>query len=402
LSLKSVLPSHMLNSLILLFSFAFYLQATPNFEKVAQIIGKEITPKYIDKIEGYFDENDNLWIIGKRWYTKETGRPGRTYDEPYLTYLYFWLYDREGNSISEGTLGDSVQYMTFFKVKSGGALIVWRCETEMGYRLADPVPGYVRATYIDEHGIVKHATIISAANVWYDVIANLQQGIVLGLGTMREYKDNKLIFVENDTIAVYSDPHNVPRCNFLEQIDSTSILAWTWVDSIIGYNYDSLFDQKYPISMRLPGQIEIRTYDFLQKNWENERLAISDACFRKYREFDIFPLSYRPKTGYKPVVQSVKLVNGNIVITIFTIENVEPVAYQILFDSLGHHIPYESVKASTPKDIEDISEKKELHIKQTQDRRLESGKVIVLDINIWIWGYDRDDGELYWKKYFIQ
>ena len=396
MSLIRSLSHKITHSLLLMFSLMVGLQANPNFEKVAQIIGKEIAPKYREKMEGYFDDNDNLWIIGKRWHTKETGRPGRTYHEPYLPYLYFWLYDRDGNSISEGLLGDSVQFMTFLEVNTGGALIIWRCYTEIG-RLANPSSGYVRASYINEKGIVKHATIVTDENVWYVVIAELQQGIVLGLSTLSKYKENKLVFIENDTIAVYSDPYNIGRCNFLAQIDSTSILTWSVVDSTTGYNYDSLLDRKYPISMRLPGQIEIRTYDMLQKIWGSERFIISDACFRKYSGFDIFPLSYRPKTGYEPVVQSVKLGNGNFVVTIFTIENEEPVAYQMLFDALGHYMPHESVKTSTPKDIEDISENKELYIKQVCEKRAESGTHNVLDV--YIWGYDTDNGELYWKKY---
>jgi GH15 family glucan-1,4-alpha-glucosidase len=136
------------------------------------------------------------------------------------------------------------------------------------------------------------------------------------------------------------------------------------------------------------------------KEWQSYRYSISNASYRKYIDFDMYPLYCNPTTGYEPEVKSMKLGNGNVVITIFMTEDDKPTAYQMLFDSLGQYVPFDKTKTLKPKNIEEISGKSDIHIKRTPASRVEAGKYKGSEVHIW--GYDAIEGILHWKKYLIE
>ena len=349
------------------------LPSVPNFERYAQIV-------FVAE-RSCIDLKHRLWAIGTEWHTRGTYPYSL---ERIVPYLHFWLYDQEGKLVNEGIFGDSVEGCDLFALENGGALVIWYCRTDINVRMGDPTSGYVRASYINDNGILMHEKIVTLENANYHILGEFTQGILVGLGHMYS-RDRRFVRVDNDTIIVAVDPYDVPRCNVLHQIDSTRFLAWAWVDSVVDYGYDETFDRTYPIIVTLYDQIAISKYDMEWAKWETSRFSISDASFRKYVDLDIDPLLLSKVPWFMPV-QAVELENGNIVVTVFTVVRDKSVAYQIAFDPQGDLIPFDEVVAKQPVAIEEIPTGGSLFIK--------------LGRGVRIWGYDRKEGLLYWRSYF--
>ena len=81
-------------------------------------------------------------------------------------------------------------------------------------------------------------------------------------------------------------------------------------------------------------------------------------------------------------------------------ENHDIVAYQMRFDSLGQSIPSCSLEVMIPKGINAIPGNSKLSIKRVPGiRSIHKGWDGQKSVDVFIWGYCREDGMLYWSKY---
>jgi hypothetical protein len=371
---------HLKRLILVLILTIICLQSEPNFERYAR--------KASVADRSCIDLKHRLWVIRTEWHTRNISPPYMI--ERTIPYLHFWLYDQEGRVVNEGTFGDSVEGCDLFTLDNGGVLVIWYCRTDVNVRLGDPTSGYVRASYINDSGILTHEKIVTSENANYHIGREFIQGILVGLGHMYP-RDRRFVRVDNDTIIVTADPYDVPLRNVLHQIDSTRLLVWTWVDSVIDYGYDETFDRTYPITMTLYDQIAISMYDMEGAKRDTSRYSISDASFRKYLDLDVDPLLFPKLPGFMPV-QAVELENGNIVVTVFTAAEDRLIAYQMAFDHLGNLLPFDEAIVAQPVAIEEIPTGGKLFIKPG----------LRFTGDVWIWGYDSREGRLYWKSYSVK
>lgn len=391
-----------------------WLPAVPNFERLAQVFGKELDSSHTEITDGYFDTEGRLWILGRKWHTKKlikgvyspsSGVPPEYHYERIVPYLYFWLYDTDGSLVAERALGDSVGNADLFHTDDNGTVIIWRCRTDIGIRMSNPTSGYIRAIYINRKGIVTDTIVVTTANTFYHDIADFWQGVFVGLGLFCYHggRDPSLfVSVDCDSLVIIDDSYQIPGCNFLQQLDSTHIFTWGWVDTITRYEYDDFLDQSYPVYERIPGNIQTQVYDLIEKQWKRDRYSIAEALFRKYYIPNLFPISHYVRLGYEPIVQSLMLKNKDIVVTIFTVEGEDSVAYQMLFDPYGQLIPVEERQISKPEDIAKIPENCALYIERSLAINPETHKYRGRGTDVYIWGYDIESGQLYLRKYFLE
>jgi hypothetical protein len=185
--------------------------------------------------------------------------------------------------------------------------------------------------------------------------------------------------------------------NIIEFIEPHVFFGWARVDSATQFNYDKhgnvVSVQEFTL---IENNIQIAKYDAKSEEWEVDRYYIPNVSFRKYQKFELFELPSNPINPGE--VQSVRLQNGNIGVTIFMREDNKPVAYQILFDSLGNYIAPDKMVVLKPENIHEIPDGSKMYIKREPAGRDKSGKI--KNAYVYIWGYN-DEGVLYWKKYHV-
>lgn len=390
------------------FFVAMWAWSLPNFTKIAQIYGREVD--FEGKIvSGSIDNESKLWVLGikhKLEMTKKKGITGYIMTPEKVPYLYYWLYDKQGNKINEGALGDSVSAATLIPLNNDGALVVWRCLTDLR-NLRDPVGGYVRANYINRYGTVEDNQVISNENFFYRIKSPSPTDIVYIQLWILAKSEHKAFVIQNDKIQEIKNTPipsrftlNKRPFNFLQIINHDIFFGWTRVDTASKFGYDDIGKRiTWADYILLEDEIQLATYKTTNKHWNYTKYYLPTHSFRKYKEFPLFNLLSTPSVKNYPEVQSVKLKNGKIVVTIFTSENDKPVAYQMLFDSLGQYIAPEKMEVLKPKDINKIPDGSKMFIKREPTSRDKSGKF--KGVNVYIWGYDREDGMLYWKKYSV-
>lgn len=392
----------------LLFCVTAWVWSVPNFAVIAQVYGQK--ENFEGKItSGNIDIESKLWILGVKYkleMTKKKGSTGEIMVPERVPYLYYWLYDKHGDLINEGALGDSVNYATLIPMNDSGAVVVWRCLTSIR-SLRDPTEGYVRANYITKDGVVKDNRIISHSNYFYRIKSPPPTDIIYSQLWLLDKFENKALVIQNEKIQEVKDtpfpslltPTKRPF-NILQIINNDVFFGWARVDTASKFEYDNYLKRETWVDyILLQDKIELATYNIIGDHWIHNRYHLPTYSMRKYEEVPLFQLLNAPAVKNQPEVQSVKLKNGKIVVTIFTSENDKPVAYQMLFDTLGQYIAPEKMEVLKPKDISIIPDNSKLFIKGEPSSRDKSGKR--KDTDVYIWGYDKEDGMLYWKKYHI-
>ncbi|MGB9722231.1 MAG: hypothetical protein ACPL28_12225 [bacterium] len=396
--------------IILTTILVIWAYSAPNVDEFAQIIVKEGGSSYIDS-EG------KLWVLQIKWHTRETGFPAHTsivilpngkidsiyhpprlFSENLYPYLYFRLYDKEGNKINEGVVQDSVEIWAALVVlnKSGGALIIAEVRTDIGIREADPPAGYRCLILLDKGGNIlqkqriEQPEFLSAELHRYvtddrDVLASFyRMGIY-----MKDLIDGR------DLPKVASPSFGVRNTVIIEFLKGNIPFSCQQVDTfrIVGKKGD--IDARMEDYRFFPDSLQVLNYDFDTQQWQIKRYHLPSASFRKFKNFDLYPFA-----NY-PIYESVRLKNDYIVVTVFMKENNKSVVYQMLFDSVGRYIVPEKVQIINPKDIKKIPDGSKIYIKSFPvEGSWYKGKYRTFDV--YIWGYDLEEGMLYWKKYHIK
>jgi hypothetical protein len=392
---------------LILFIWAW---STPNFDRFAQIFGREIDINE-ENVSGYVDKEEKLWVLGIKWYTKRVaiggGSPailpnGKIIPPPptkyremrTIPYLYFWLYDKNGDKIKEGAIGDSIGGVIFLPINNGGALIIARVCTDYPYGHH----GYNSLILIDKSGVIKRREKLlqlSSSFIRQAILGSQSDKIFL---TTINKKDIFTLELLNERINVLKGP-KVPQLSpdrrtflILQVLAPDYYFGWTPVDTATQFGYDPIFKTiTWEDYILVKEKIQIATYDVKSNKWTIERYRIPNASIRRFEDFELYP---------SESVQSVRLNNGNIVVTIFINENDRTVAYQMLFDSLGNYIKPMKTETSQAKDISQIPDESKIYINRTPAEHTKSGSY--KGANIYIWGYDLEEGMLYWKKYRIE
>ncbi len=392
--------------------FVIWIWATPNFSKFAQIIGKNGGISYIDS-EG------KLWILDIKWKTEKIeqregpfyiirngkidtipARTGMSWDHQLYPYLYFWLYDKDGKKINEGNLGDSIGAVIFNSLVDGGALlIVGAChDYPWGHNC------YSYFILLDKNGAIKQKKMKPTSELLSHIpideyVVNAEGKVFLTFinkpGIFME------VYVEDEEIKIVENPEVVPyptlryETHMCEMLSHNIPFAWTKVDTVFWAEEHGRKEIKSRVVSK--DKIQILHFDALSQKWTVERYQLSTASARKFVGFELFTLQSLPTIKDQPEVQSVRLNNANIVLTVLMKENDKPVAYQMFFDSLGNYITPVETKVMKPWDIEQIPENSKIYIRREPAGYTESGRD--KGAKVYIWGYSKEDGMLYWKMY---
>lgn len=348
-------------------------------DKFAKIFGQDIIG---EDISGYIDGEGKLWVTARKWHTKKvisgTYVPGGKKSPKYrdirtVPYLYFWLYNRDGTKIRESALGDSVELITLIPVKNGGVLIIPRIQTDIGMRMAHPTSGYLSLILLDKNGVVKQRQKLPQPRfenflvhkAIYDYEGNIYLTLVSG--------------AESNVVKVHIDDGKI---HLEENVK--------WLPTTEMHILDVLKKKMLPY------------YDIESQKWRIDRPDLSTSHSRKFEDFDLYPLASYPwmKDEYEPELQSVRLNNGNIIVTVFLKEDEKPVAYQMLFDPHGKHVVSEEMEILNPEDVRDIPDGNKMFIKRLPVwESWVAGKKFTA-VDVYIWGYG-ENGMLYWRKYRI-
>jgi|GEM_PF-6537272 len=391
---------------LLVVFFILWAWSAPNVDRFAQIFGKEIDINE-ESVSGYIDDDGKLWVLGIRFkseLTKKRSYTGDIWVPEDVPYLYFWLYDKNGNKINEDALGDSVARANLIPLENGGALIIPRTNTDIGIRMTDPPGGYLTLVLMDKDGVVKQQQkllqpLLKNAYV-RDIAIDDKDKIYV---TFINRANIAGVYIENDRINLKEDvpllqpPTTGRETHILEILKKNIPFVWTQVDTATRYKENGEVDYRNVILFK--DKIQIPHCDIESQKWEVKRYHIPHLSIRKFKDFDLYRLRSNPTIKDYPEVQSARLKNGNIVVTIFMKGNDKPVAYQMLFDSFGQHIAPEKMDVLKPEDVKKIPDGSKMYIKREPASRDKSGKF--KGANVYIWGYDREDGMLYWKKYHV-
>ncbi len=410
--------------ILLVALFLIWASSAPNVDRFAQIIAKDGGSPYVDS-EG------KLWILATKWHTEKAGIPSHTsivlrpdgtidsiYHPPRLwerrvyPYLYFRLYDKNGNRITEGTLQDSVEGGEFAILKNGQVLIITWVRTDFGIRQANPTSGYTCLILLDRYGNIKqkHKFLqpeylnMSADYIQVDYDGNLY----LHLSRLSEFT-TLYVIVDDGGFRVGNKPQipspsvGIRKTVVTEFLKGNIPFSCQQVDTfrMVGKRGD--MDARMEDYRFFPDSIQVLNYDFDAQQWRIKRYHLLTASFRKFENFDLYPLENYPTKLIQdePIYESVRLKNDYIVVTVFMKENDKPIAYQMLFDSLGRYIVPEKMQIMKPKDIKEIPDGSKIYIKSFPvEGSWYKGKYRAT--NVYIWGYDLEDGMLYWKKYRIE
>lgn len=412
----------MRQSVLFLIFCVVWVWSKPNFDRFAQIFGREININE-EGVSGYVDSEGKLWVLATKWHTKKIavgggGSPailpdGRIVQPPptkygemrTYPYLYFWLYDKEGNKINEGALGDSIQGASLVYFENGDALIIARVETDIGRRMADPPRGYYVGYLVDNKGTVKDRKRIINGNPYISEIIPIGKGDKILL-TMINKDSTFVLDVKGDRINVFEGPE-LPRLTPDRRayrinigIDTTLFFGWTQVNSATQFRYNPILKTTtWEDIILFKDKIQVAKFDLKTNEWDVKRYELGVACSREYNNFALFPLSSIPAIKNIPEVQCVRLMSGSIVVTVFLQENNKPTAYQLFFDSLGDYIKPAKKEFLSPMDISLIPDGSKIYIRRHPAERTKSGKY--KGAYVYIWGYGLDDGMLYWRKYHI-
>lgn len=387
------------------------LMAKPDFAKIARAFGKGISINE-QQVHGHIDRQGKLWVVARKWHTEKVvvgggggavilpdGRvvqsPPPQYDEmPTFPYLYLWLYDSSGNKIKEGTLGDSIQYVKMLSIDNGMLLFYI-------YYEPDPsgFPIYCGVILFDENGTVIANEKIADEKHWPWQVNQRRETVYLTLSnTGRTYvvnvRDNEISVEDGPEFRYFLTPDR-RTFEILEIIDPLVLFGWTRVDTATQFVHDAQGQVSWNDYILLTDKIQIAECNLESQTWDANRYTLSDVSFRKYEGFDLYRLRSTPSVEEYPEVQSVRSEDGSIVVTVLLNENSQAVAYQMLFDSLGTLVPFEKVESLTPRGIDDIPNECEIFIKR------EAGRGRWKNSKVWIWGYDKEEAQLYWTKYTI-
>lgn len=383
--------------------------AKPDFARLAEVFGAEIDPRYEESIVGYVDHQRKLWVVGRKWHTEKVvvgggggavilpdGRvvqspPPQYAEMPTFPYLYLWLYDGNGDKIKEGPLGDSIKFMKMLPIKEGILLLYTYAEQP------HERPIHYGAIVLDKNGAVVVDEKIADENQWPWQVTQRQEKIRVistrcGRTYLVEASDRGITTAAGPEFKCYLTPDK-RTFEILEVLDSVNLFGWTRVDTATEFTYDSRGQASWDDYVLLKDKIQTAMHNQSSESWDVRRYTVSEAYFRKYEGFDLFSLPSSPSVEEYPEVQSIKSEDESIIVTVFLNENSQPVAYQMLFDSLGTLVPFEKVERRTPRGIDDIPDECDIFIKREAGRWKNS--------KVWIWGYDKEEGQLYWKKYTI-
>ena len=396
--------------LVILTSLVSLTNANPNFERYAEIFGKEISvfsKIYRESgIEGYFDCEGKLWVLGDKWAT-DTLRRGIKTD---TGWVYFWekekaryphllfsIYDTNGVKINEGSLGDSIGSPFFFMpFPDGGALIIARGCTDHPWShhcynkiMQVDAEGKIQCTYRTPRNSMFSSPVLQ-------VVMNSENTVFAQL--MNKMKRAR-ISIKNDSINIEFYEFPVGGKNILEMLRNNNPFHWSPVETCIR---DEKNDLKEIIFHK--DRIQISYYDSRTQDKVIQKYSVPNASFRKFTGFDACSLQrkviWRKYVQDVPEAQSVKLNDGGVVLTYFMKEKEDIVAYQMRFDSLGQLIEPCSLEVLKPDKIDGIPENSRLYIKRVPViHRIHKKWDGQKSVDVFIWGYSREDGMLYWSKY---
>ncbi|MGQ9818076.1 MAG: hypothetical protein ACUVQ3_09050 [bacterium] len=415
---------------ILFLIFCFILAwSTPNFDRFAQIICK-------DGGSGYIDTEGKLWILAIKWKTEKiTQREGpyyvikpngkidtipgkeKSWDRQIYPYLYLSLYSKNGEKIKEQTLQDSVAGeggVYFIPLKGGGGIVAARVSYDL-LGIPDPTRGHVILILMDKEGNVKQIHRFLEQEHLYSLphnpLVDYDGNIYLWLSGVINIKTVYIVIEDNkfhieDPPRRPSPPFGVRNMVITEFLKGNIPFSCQQVDT---FKIVGKWGDKYPrkdVQMEdyrfFQDSIQVVHYDFNTQLWQLRRYHIPSASFRKFVNFNLYPLRTVPDELIQdePIYESARLKNDYIVVTVFMKEKNEPVAYQMLFDSIGNYIKASEIKTLKPKDISKIPDGSKMFIKSVVvPKSWSKGKYRATDV--YIWGYGKDDGILYWKKYRI-
>lgn len=407
--------------ILLLALFFLWALSSPNVDKFAQIISKTGG-------SGYIDSEGKLWILGTKWKTEKVeqregpfyvikngkidtipARPGRSWEHRLYPYLYFRLYNKDGEKINEGIVQDSVETGERLMVlsKVGYALITAFVRTDIGIRQADPPAGYICLILLDKSGNIVQKQQLEQSDLTsillHRYVIDYDWNIVGAFSNLTIPDLVKQHFViESSQLKVPPPSFGVRNTVISKFLKGNVQFSCQKVDTfrIVGEKGDMnarMEDYKF-----FQDSIQVLNYNFDTQQWQIKRYHLPSASFRKFENFDLYPLENYPNKLIQdePIYESVRLNNDYIVVTVFMKENNEPVAYQMLFDSLGNYLKPDKIEILKPRDIKKIPDGSKMYIKSfAVSDSWSKGKYRKVDV--YIWGYDLEEGMLYWKKYRV-